>query len=339
VPSDAIAIAERTGRLTVAENLSPSEERLFTALLMRSLPRHYDGVDVGFPRSIISAAAGRHDPEGSFTTRKRLFVGRDNGTAIAFTVATYKHGGAVKMGPTVVKPEFRRMRYATELREMVEEIMLGDFRVRKFYLTVTADNPEALYFNLSLGYAVEGTLKDQYAKGKTELILVRTRAQVQAARSIPWLPATQAELVLRVNDASPEVRDYVMKRASNLYGELSSESVRSLLGPESVNKVVVSSHQASGIGGLAIFAHKRGGATKMAPFLADNAEAADLLLERAINFARQKGDCKLCTVLSTNDVALLVHLVRRGFVIEARVTDMYAATRDAFLLGLEVEHG
>ena len=94
--------------LEISTELSAFENQLFTKLVLEELPAFYDEVDSSFSQMILDSSERTSDPYGYFTLSKKIFVGRILGESAIFTVATYKRGGSVKIGPTIVVKDHRR---------------------------------------------------------------------------------------------------------------------------------------------------------------------------------------------------------------------------------------
>ena len=335
--------AAQSGDLTVSERIRPEEAALFRSLLLDSLPTHYDEVDAS---SILATARAGTDRNGYFTTTKRLFVGRIGGQAQAFTVASYKRGGAVKMGPTVVLPGLRRTGLGTAFRRLVEDRILDDQAVRKLYLTVTSGNTRTLLFNLGLGYQVEGVLAGQYRKGSPELVMGKVVrggriSDLPYTRRLTTAPAGQ----VRITDVAPgaqELEAYLTPRMRDGFSDIDASFIRSILDALAderqtyvcKGKRLLVAREADGaLCGAAVLVPKRGGSAKISPLVADHRAALKGLVDRAVQEARESGRHRLYAIVPEVERDAVEELSAQDFQLEAQLREAYRAGVDSFVLG------
>ncbi|GGV02284.1 hypothetical protein GCM10010260_43830 [Streptomyces filipinensis] len=334
------------GQLTISERIRPDEAELFRSLLLDSLPTHYDEVDASFPDSIVDTATAGTDRHGYFTRTKRLFVGRVDGRTQAFTVASYKRGGAVKMGPTVVLPELRRTGLGTAFRRLVEDRILDDQHIRKLYLTVTSGNTRTLLFNLGLGYQVEGVLAGQYRKGSSELVLGKVvrggrLSDLPYGRRLAPAPAGGVE-VSETPPGAQELEAYLTPRMREGFAGIDGTFVHSILDALSEDRqtyackgkrLLVARQPDGALCGAAVLVPKRGGAAKISPLVADHQGALLELVEHAVHAARQMGRHRLYAIVPELERDTVERLTAHGFHLEAQLREAYKAGVDSFVLG------
>jgi hypothetical protein len=331
--------------LTVDEELTAADRALFEHLLVSELPTYYDEVDVDFPRSILDSVDRGVDRFGYFTQRKRLFVARLDGRAVAFSVASYKRGGSVKMGPTVVCAGLRRKGVGLAFRRRVEEIILADPAVRKLYLTLSTGNLRTMLFNLRLGYQVEGVLRGQYREGSHELVMGRIRDPRSAPRHDQTpLPAGRpgscvTETTTAVEHA--ELASYLLPRLASHLSAINDsfvDAIRTALAADRQRyarkgKQLVLARRDGELCGVAVLTPKRGGAVKIAPLLADDADGLQSLVAHILAELDARQVRRAYAVVPMTHMAVVAHLCGAGFEVEAQLREPYSAGVDCLVLG------
>lgn len=314
--------------------------------LVSELRTYYDEVDESFTESLLLSATQETDPEGYFTMRKRLFTLWIAGSPVAFTVATVKRGGSVKIGPTAVAEQWRRQRLASHLRDLVEESLFAE-GARKLYMTVSARNHAALEFNLGRGFQVEGVLRGQYRPDAAELVLGKFPRLTHPDRVVP--PSTGravgAGAVALVDAPSVDlVRSYLEPRMSDLYDGvdpsffdavvLACRSHRQTYARKGKRVFVVTDGDT--VSGLAVYVPKRGGSSKLSPFFAESAEAATHLHERVLEYAIVDKRRRLYVHVPVAMPFLVTVLHRLGYSVEAVLREPYRHGVDVVSLGREL---
>lgn len=335
--------ATQFGQFDVVEALTDEECALFRELLLGSLPSYYGDVDATFPDSIIASARDGVDINGHFTKAKRLFVLRLNGRPVGFSVATYKRGGSVKMGPTVLVPAERGKGLARKFRLVVEARILGDPQIRKLYLTVNARNTRAVSLNLSLGFRIEGVLQGQYKSGSSEIVMGKF-AGSPAPPDTPIEPARDPDEVCkitRVQTLSPEFGEFVLTRLAMEHDDLDESFVAACMDATAADrqsfdkkgKTVLRAAQRNRTIGFAILTHKRGGALKVSPLVADSNSVLDGILSETAQIAGEIGCRRLYTFVDPSRTAHLAALMRNRFYVEAQLREPYRPNVDMLVLG------
>ncbi|WP_405657892.1 hypothetical protein [Streptomyces sp. NBC_00079] len=329
---------------TLNDSLRPGEEHLFEKLLLTELPHFYDEVDPSFPRSLLYTARVGSDEYGYFTLRKRIFVARQDEVPIGFTVATYKRGGSVKMGPTVTVPELRRAGIGTTFRRAVEAEIVQDPRVRKLYLTISGSNDRTLLFNLGLGYQIEGVLREQYRAGEDEIVLgriVRPAGERAAGRN-RFAADSGREPEVRQDTVDPRrLAEYMLARMRASFTEVDhsfvDSIVRALAAERQVyarkGKSLLTAHRDGDAQGVGVLVPKRGGAIKLSPLLADDLGAARAIVRAACRLADDQRRRRIYVVLPIADNSVVELLLTEGFALEAQLREAYRPGMDALVLG------
>lgn len=325
-------------------DLSEEDAELFTHLLVTELPAFYDEVDSSFPEMIVRAARAGHDPCGYFTRAKQVFVGRQAGRPVVFTVASHKRGGAVKIGPTVVVPELRRGGTGTVFRHEVES-RLHAGGARKLYLTITSTNTRTVLFNLGLGYQIEGVLNDQYRKGARELVLGKLirPSKVRRIGRGPLAEGATADPSVHFGPVDEqELADYLLPQLADTFAGLDGGFVRDILSAleparqryASKGKELIVARRDGKIVGVVVFVPKRGGAVKLSPLVVDDRAALELLVSASRQRAEQTGRHRLYAVVPQCGNGIVEYLCRQGFSLEAQLREAYHPGVDSLVLGL-----
>lgn len=330
--------------LSVDDRPAESEAHLFHEMLLTELPRYYDEVDATFPSSIVKTARLGKDPNGYFTASKSLYVGRLDGEAAAFTVATRKRGGSVKIGPTVVAGHLRRSGVGLLFRVLVEQDLLADDTVRKFYSTISTANTKTLLLSMRLGYHVEGVLCDQYRPGSREVVMGKIVRPCQLdevpRRSLPLSPLDEIHVHEGPVDTT-ELAEYLLPAMSSGYHGLDMsyiEAIMRALHPQRQDyqgkgKKLVVTRTAGRLSGAAVLVPKRGGALKLSPLIADDAASLDALIHRCTTICRKLSRRRVYAIVSEIDTGTTELLARHGFSIEAQLREAYHPGIDAVVLG------
>lgn len=334
--------------LDVGDELTPAEGERLAGLLLAELPAYYDDVDTSFPLALLRAAAQDRDDVGYFTKRKTIYVARLRGEAVAFTVAAFKRGGAVKIGPTAVVPELRRQGIGRLLRERVHRELLGAGGSRKIYLTVSTTNTRSLLFNLQFGFRLEGMLSEQYRAGVQEAVLGLFPLDVAGTAPPPRLPLpARAAAVAGSAEVWPEpdpgrMARFAISRMRDHFGEIDTEFFHSIARACRAERqtyagkgkrVIALRSCGDDLLGFCVYVPKRGGAVKLSPFLADFREDVEELLDAAICLARREGRRKVYVHVPAPRSGVAALLTARGFRMEAQLREAYTAGVDMLVLG------
>lgn len=332
----------RDAELSISEDLTTEEVLLFEQLLLDSLPQHYGDVDSSFPRSIVQSAASGRDRFGHFTERKRLFVGRCGERVAGFTVLTYKLGGAVKVGPTVIVPDRRREGIGRQLRLAVEYLASRQDEIRKLYLTVSRSNMVSLRFNMALGFEIEGQLQGPYRRGADEFVLSKWRdfgsapkresqGKIDSGAALSVNPRMEGLILESLRN---RMQDHYGDVPHSFFAALTQATCRSARDFSAKAKTVFASVGDSGsLKGIAICTAKRGGSLKISPFFADD-DAAFACLDAAVNhFASQCQAHRQFSLLGVQDRYNTARLLSVGFEIESRLSEPYKKGCDLIVFG------
>jgi ribosomal protein S18 acetylase RimI-like enzyme len=332
------------GLLTFSEGVDAADAVVMSALLLRELPAFYDDVDESLPKSLADTSRRHLDPNGYFTLRRKIFVARQGGAPVGFTVATFKRGGSVKIGPTAVLPDQRGRGIASALRRHAEEQLVARYGARKLYLTVPTTNTPALMFNLGLGFQVEGVLSHQYQAGRAELVLgrfpqatcerrteqARLGADPEPARACTWTDASASLLAATFCEPLQEVFDDIDRSFFEAIVAATAPSRQSFAAK---GKQLIVGEQHGGLEGMCVFTPKRGGAVKLAPVVTGERNVARSMVQHAVDIGRSEGRSKLYAHVPLCHADMNVIFAELGFRIEAQLRSPYKPGIDVLVHG------
>jgi predicted transcriptional regulator len=167
--------AARTGTLHAAPpvvtlaQIKKNQHDLFRKLVLKHISPHYADIDASFADRTLDVHQRGFDPAGFFTTKKEVLSIYSGKKCIGFTTLTYKSGGCVKSGPTVLFRDFRRKGYGLGTRKAIERHVV-DQGVRKLYCTCPENAAATIKYLLSSGMRIEAHLERHYATTHNELV-------------------------------------------------------------------------------------------------------------------------------------------------------------------------
>lgn len=137
------------------------------SLAEKFLAKQYDEIDSNFVESLLLATQAPPQFSSKF---KKVLVALRGGEPIGLIIATPKRGGALKCSPLAVQAEdvdsMRRL-----LASAVESF--PDKALRKVYLHIPLSSHWMVDTALSLGFLVEGVLREPYREGLDFAVLGR----------------------------------------------------------------------------------------------------------------------------------------------------------------------
>ena len=178
-PTDSLyAILERERTRALRENpptvtlrrISADNRDTYRKEVMRYVSPHYEDIDESFAASALKIHDLGCDPTGFFTTSKEVLeiIDRRN-RRIGFTTLTYKSGGCVKTGPTILRKTFRGKGFGIATRRAIEEYIRTS-NARKVYCTCPETAEQVTRYLLASGMRIEAHLERHYATTHNELV-------------------------------------------------------------------------------------------------------------------------------------------------------------------------
>lgn len=158
-----------SGRLTL-HPIRQDERDLYVNLTTTYIGRHYTDVDEGFGKRNLEVHDQGRDPAGFMTERKQvLSIRKEYDQPIGFTTLTYKRGGSVKSGPTILLEEFQGHGYGQQVREAIEAHVMAEGG-RKVYCTCPEVSGGVVRYLINSGYKVEAHLRRHYNPDHDDLV-------------------------------------------------------------------------------------------------------------------------------------------------------------------------
>lgn len=150
--------------------ISKDQHETYRRLVYRYISPHYEDIDASFADANLRIHEQGVDSAGFFTVRKEVLSAYSvRGTCIGFTTLTFKSGGCVKTGPTILLKQFRGRGFGAATRRAIEE-RAQKYSCRKIYCTCP-DNAEAtIRYLLASGLRIEAHLERHYSIDHDELV-------------------------------------------------------------------------------------------------------------------------------------------------------------------------
>jgi predicted transcriptional regulator len=150
--------------------ISREQRDEYKKLVLQHISPHYEEIDEGFASAALRIHDLGYDPTGFFTTKKEVLeIVNRRGRVIGFTTLTYKSGGCVKTGPTILRKRFRGKGYGLAARLGIEEY-LRPGKTRKLYCTCPETAERVIRYLLASGMRIEAHLALHYATTHNELV-------------------------------------------------------------------------------------------------------------------------------------------------------------------------
>lgn len=296
---------------------------------MRSLANFYDGHDEQNKLLDQLVGAEEADPNGFFTKSKALIVSTDieTGRPTGATTINFKRGGAVKIGPVVVDTELRGRGIGKTLFEAAD-VFAESVGARKIYATTSHLNAPVNSLFERYGFTVEARLPDQYKQGSEELIWGKfvgdhpvegdhtlTRSVVHSGfgnpvSAISSYTEADREYVTQVNDVYGDWHDDL---GDDFIDGMVAGQERGLDFQAKGKAIMISKDSSDRPQGMLTFTPKRGGPVKIYP-IAGTPDAQAVLLQAAVDLARDCDNHKLYTFAQATDTAQHAVLIAQGFV-------------------------
>ncbi len=314
----------------------------YKSLIREHVGSHYDEIDESFAEANLRIHDLGYDPSGFFTERKEVLTIWSDKTPIGFTTLTYKRGGSVKSGPTMLYAEFRNAGYGVATRSSIETYARRQ-GMRKVYCTCPADKYEVMKYLLASGYRVEAHLELHYSSEHSELVLGKVIGPNVGAKALRLPNNDDYGRIQKINHFEP---NQLVENIQTMFGTgwvgVSKSFVRQLINDakesETVNyagktKFLICVKGEKDCIASAILLPKRGGALK-AFVLRATANAATL--RRLINACEQKAITlqrrKIYFLHPLTDHQIVDLLISRNYVVEGILRAPYVQGRDVVVL-------
>jgi len=316
----------------------------YQKLVMRHISPNYGEIDKSFPASNLHIHDLGYDPTGFFTAKKEVLeICNRRGRVIGFTTLTYKSGGCVKTGPTILFEQFRKRGYGSATRAAIEE-RIHRAGYRKVYATCPHTSEQVAKYLMASGMRLEAHLERHYAPTHDEFVFGKLLVadEPPAARAMPLGPDLSATVCDPASlDRAGLVADFaaLFKRTwSPVSLNFAREIVRQALDVKTTEKSakpkrLVCLENRNHCVAAAVLLPKRGGAVK-GLLLRGTRNAASLrtLLTKSGNLAADLGGRKLYFIHPVLDATGLAILRSAGFQTEGLIRAPYRPGQDAVVI-------
>jgi len=319
------------------------QRKAYEKLVLRHISRHYQGIDETFARANLKIHDLGFDPAGFFTKKKEVLAVYDPmSKCIGFTTLTYKSGGCVKTGPTLLLDRYRGRGYGQATRRAIEE-RVREAGARKIYCTCPESAVDTVRYLLASGMRVEAHLECHYAATHDELVF--GKLVVSDENSVP--PVATLKLL------KGEIVDPVAFQRQGLVGDIkvmfgktwspvSSRFVEALLSQaieqratrhhEKPKRLVCLRTGRSCVGAIVLLP-KRGGAVKGLLLRATSHEASlRKLLQAALAEVIRLNGRKLYFLHPAADASAVVFMKSNGFRAEGLLRAPYVPGQDVVVM-------
>jgi predicted transcriptional regulator len=334
-----------TSPLVQLRAIDHGERAIFVSAVTEEVGRNYADITEQFARRTLEVHDAGKDDSGFLTTGKEvLSVCSENGTLLGFTAVTFKSGGSLKTGPTLLFPQNRRRGYGLGMRFALERYAL-DHGGRKLYCTCP-DRSRAVIGNLlACGFRVEAHLRQHYSLDHSEFIFGKVLSAGPPPTNLSFARGgSRAGSVVGAGDfAAGEAARFVWSQLPNVLAKIPMATAkRMVVGAtthveaqhyEAKPRRILLLRSGSECVGAAILIAKRGGCMKLVLLLATaHTPSIERLLFAAEFEARRSLARKLYCVHPALDVSVVDLLYSHAFVSEGVLAEPYRPGVDALVL-------
>ncbi len=303
-----------------------NEHARYEALVTKEIGARYDEITGSFAKSILTCHRRGIDKNGIFTLGKEIFAICRGSRLLGFTTVTYKVGGSVKTGPTIILSRYRRKGYGLAARLALAE-RLRRSGVRKMYCTCPDSDRRVINHLLGSGYRIEAHLHSHYTIRHGELVFgkfLKGGQRVSAVhRKLRRTPGYRVDptsvgsnaLAQLLNDALSANWGRLPLRAARRIVEMARRPRTGVYEEKEVNLVCVGDKKRCN--GAIVLIPKRGGSAKGLCLPATkHLPTIDRLIGAAEDEARATGRRKLYFLHPMLDHRTIRALRQRGYAAE-----------------------
>lgn len=338
---------ERNPQKVILRPIRASEMSTYRMLVTPLISRKYDEISERFAENILDIHKKGIDVNGILTTKKKVLgVISQDGNLLGFTTVTFKIGGSMKTGPSILLSQYRGKGFGLALRTSLV-VYAKKHNIRKLYCTCPDnDNDLTLHFIRS-GYNVEAHLASHYATSHGELVFGRLLRSNMKQRTTP---ISRSKRVLLTQPPVAFDRKVIAKSlttgfAANWVG-ISMRTAQALLDKallasgltyeeKPVSMIVCKDIEECAAFGLLI--HKRGGASKLLLWTTSHhVESLKNLIKEIMAIARKDQRKKVYCLHPWSDLFVIGHLKACGFQCEGILREPYKQGKDLMVLSKTV---
>lgn len=339
----------KTGVDISFRRLSPDGTKQFVALVEQHISGSYLETGKAYGEKLVEIDQAESDIEGIFTEKKVILEIYQNKNLVGFTTLTFKVGGAVKTGPTMLLEEYRSSAIGIQVREALHNF-LKIYGSRKVYCTAPVNNNPATTYLLKSGYRLEAHLRKHYHDGHDEfvfgyLIDGQRSPTVDFIRQI--VPIVRFE---RLRRQDIEVAGFLENSFSYSYCKTDPQWARRQISLSAKTGSVATEEfkprriylgYANSLVACGLCLLKRGGSAKI--LLMTNTGHIDSLvrfieyIERAVRRSRSFDARKFYTHVPVTDIDVTQAFYASGYRVEGILEQPYRSSDDLIVFGKEIK--
>jgi predicted transcriptional regulator/RimJ/RimL family protein N-acetyltransferase len=323
--------------------IAKEQHETYRKLVYRHISPHYEDIDESFADSNLRVHEKGFDSAGFFTIRKEvLSVYNDRGRCIGFTTLTYKSGGCVKSGPTILFRPFRRRGFGAATRRAIER-RVREHSCRKIYCTCPDNAESTIRYLLASGMRIEAHLERHYASDHDELVFGKLLiADEDGEISTRSLKSRQAKVALPSAFKKKQLVTDFMQMFRDTWSPVSREIAQAIIEqslgraettPDKKPKRMVCLESGVNCLGAVALLPKRGGAMKGVLFRSTSHEASIRhLLQAALDQAVSLNGRKLYFLHPVLDSEAILLIRQLGFRAEGLLRAPYRPGQDVIVM-------
>lgn len=324
------------------QSIKRKEHTKYAELITPLIAAKYDEITEKFASNILSINNKGYDVNGILTQTKRVLSIISGKKLIGFTTATFKLGGALKTGPTVLFPKYRNKGFGLALRRALISYAIKH-RVRRLYCTCPDNESKLMLHFIRAGYSIEAHLLSHYSSSNGELVfglLLKSGVERQKQKMIR---GSQPGSFVEVGQCSHGLLSKFLEEAfianwtkisrrAAVQLVKKSGSTSALDYEDKPTDLIVFKGKRKFLS-LGLLIHKRGGASKLLIYSKTTHQPTiRALLSRTIARAQSLGRRKLYCILQWNDLFWLEQLKLLGFQSEGILKEPYVSGTDQAIL-------
>lgn len=323
--------------------ITTRQRATYTSLVTKHVGANYQDIDRTFAQANLRIHDLGFDPSGFFTTKKEVLgVYNDRSNCIGFTTLTYKSGGCVKTGPTILLPRYRSRGYGQATRKAIEQHVLRS-KARKLYCTCPETSEETIRYLLASGMRIKAHLANHYSTDHNELVF--GKLLVTDDTSFPMVGPTQP-IACGIIDPDRMNRQALVRDFKEMFERIwppVSDGFVTRLLKEALDEKATEHNQkpkrlicigtAERIFAAVVLLPKRGGAVKGLLLRKTNdRNAFREIVEKSMEMTRHLGGRKLYFLHPVNDAESLLLLKEHGFQAEGLLLAPYVPGQDVTVM-------
>jgi predicted transcriptional regulator/RimJ/RimL family protein N-acetyltransferase len=325
------------------QEIAQEQHEAYRKLVYRHISPHYEDIDNSFAEANLQIHKRGFDPAGFFTTRKEvLSIYNARKRCIGFTTLTFKSGGCVKTGPTILFKAFRGRGFGAATRRAIEERVRND-SCRKIYCTCPNNNETTMRYLFASGMRIEAHLEKHYAIGHDELVFGKLLVEDKGRKiPAPSLKRKQGNIVLPSAVKKKQLIGDFIRMFRDTWSPISKGVARAIveqsLDPATLphdkkpKRLVCLKSGVNCVGAIALLP-KRGGAVKGVLFRStSHRPSVRKLLQSALDKATELNGRKLYFLHPVLDSSAILLMRKLGFRAEGLLRAPYRPGQDVIVM-------